>query len=139
VYVSLSLSRFRNICPKEKYKPTFCVKAFFALLGMQNLAIACALVCLILLGSAIVVGLFGILRPQISAVLVTGVIYVLSALFSLFTLTIVHFKHKNRNDCEPLDVWTRLIPELGESSDFRQARVITHGGSLQLAWAGMGV
>lgn len=77
----------------------------------------------------------GICRPQISAVLVTGVIYVLSATFALFTLTIVHFKHKNRNDREPLDVWTRLIPELG-SNEFRSARVITHGGSLQLAWAG---
>lgn len=32
---------------------------------MQNLAIACAMVCLILLGSAIVVGLFGVCRPQI--------------------------------------------------------------------------
>lgn len=104
--------------------------------GMANLAIACALVCLILLGSAIVVGFFGIIRPQISAVLVTGVIYVLSATFALFTLTIVHSKHKNRNDFEPLDVWRRLIPELGNSNEFRTARVITHGGSLQLAWAG---
>ena len=40
----------------------------FCYIGMQNLAIACALVCLILLGAAIVVGLFGILRRQISAV-----------------------------------------------------------------------
>jgi len=103
---------------------------------MQNLAIACALVCLILLGAAIVVGLFGVLRPQISAVLVTGVIYVLSATFATFTLTIVHFKHKNRDECDPLDVWTRLIPELVDNNDFRSARIISHGWSLQLAWAG---
>lgn len=102
---------------------------------MQNLAIACAIVCLILLGAAIFVGLFGILRPQISAVLVTGVIYVLSATFATFTLAITHLKHKNRNEFEPLGVWTRLIPELADD-EFRSARVITHGGSLQLAWAG---
>ena len=100
---------------------------------MQNLAIACALVCLILLGAAIVVGLFGILRRQISAVLVTGVIYVLAALFALFTLTIVHLKHKNRQERDPLDVWTRLTPDYTE---FRSARIISHGWSLQLAWAG---
>jgi len=103
---------------------------------MQNLAIACAMVCLILLSAAVLVGLFGILRPQISAVLVTGVIYVLAGTFALFTLTIVHFKHKNRNDREPLDVWTRLLPELGENNDFRSGRIISHGSSLELAWAG---
>lgn len=103
---------------------------------MQNLAIACALVCLILLGAAVLVGLFGVLRPQISAVLVTGVIYMLAALFALFTLTIVHFKHKNRKDCEPLDVWTRLMPQSVDHDDFQTARLIFHGWSLKLAWAG---
>ncbi len=117
-----------------------CVSLFFYLAGMQNLAIACAMVCLILLGSAIFVGLFGIFRIQISAVLVTGVIYVLAALFAIFTLAIVHVKHRNRADeYEPLDVWTRLIPDLEKSDDFRTARLVTLGFSLQLAWAGVGV
>lgn len=107
---------------------------------MQNLGIACAMVCLILLGSAILVGLFGIFRIQISAVLVTGVIYVLAALFAIFTLAIVHVKHRNRaDDYEPLDVWTKLIPDLEKSEDFRKARNVSLGWSLQLAWAGVGV
>ncbi|KAI8436130.1 hypothetical protein MSG28_004230 [Choristoneura fumiferana] len=41
---------------------------------MQNLSISCALVCLIVLGSAALVGAFGVCKHQISAVLVTGVI-----------------------------------------------------------------
>lgn len=84
---------------------------------MQNLSISCALVCLIVLGSAALVGAFGVCKHQISAVLVTGVMYLLagmycvlnkytcnfiiisvydtlSALFALFTLMIIHFKRQ---------------------------------------------
>ena len=46
--------------------------------GMQNLSISCALVCLIILGSSALVGTFGVLKHQISAVLVTGVMYLLA-------------------------------------------------------------
>ncbi|XP_012271641.1 uncharacterized protein LOC105695009 [Orussus abietinus] len=59
---------------------------------MQNLSISCSLVCLIILGCAVLVGFFGLCRHQISAVLVTGVMYLLAATFALFTLTIIHFK-----------------------------------------------
>lgn len=45
---------------------------------MQNLSISCALVCLIVLGSAALVGAFGVCQHQISAVLVTGVMYLLA-------------------------------------------------------------
>jgi uncharacterized membrane protein len=45
---------------------------------MQNLSISCALVCLIILGSSALVGVFGVLKHQISAVLVTGVMYLLA-------------------------------------------------------------
>lgn len=45
---------------------------------MQNLSISCALVCLIILGSAALVGAFGVFKHQISAVLVTGVMYLLA-------------------------------------------------------------
>jgi len=45
---------------------------------MQNLSISCALVCLIILGSSALVGTFGVLKHQISAVLVTGVMYLLA-------------------------------------------------------------
>ncbi|XP_055309159.1 uncharacterized protein LOC129573033 [Sitodiplosis mosellana] len=59
---------------------------------MQNLSISCSLVCLIVLASAALLGAFGIFQRQISAILVTGVMYLLAALFALFTLMIVHFK-----------------------------------------------
>lgn len=49
--------------------------------GMQNLSISCALVCLIVLGSAALVGTFGVCKHQISAVLVTGVMYLLAGMF----------------------------------------------------------
>lgn len=45
---------------------------------MQNLSISCSLVCLIILGSAALVGAFGVCQRQISAVLVTGVMYLLA-------------------------------------------------------------
>lgn len=46
--------------------------------GMQNLSISCALVCLIILGSAALLGAFGVCQRQISAILVTGVMYLLA-------------------------------------------------------------
>ena len=46
--------------------------------GMQNLSISCSLVCLIILGTAALVGFFGLCRHQISAVLITGVMYLLA-------------------------------------------------------------
>lgn len=52
------------------------------ILGMQNLSISCSLVCMIILGSAALVGAFGVCQRQISAILVTGVMYLLAgALF----------------------------------------------------------
>jgi len=50
----------------------------FNIPGMQNLSISCSLVCLIILGCAVIVGFFGLCRHQISAVLVTGVMYLLA-------------------------------------------------------------
>lgn len=48
---------------------------------MQNLSISCSLVCLIILGTAVLIGFFGLCRHQISAVLVTGVMYLLAGEF----------------------------------------------------------
>lgn len=47
-------------------------------LGMQNLAISCALVCLIILGAASLLGAFGVCQKQNSAILITGVMYLLA-------------------------------------------------------------
>lgn len=45
---------------------------------MHNLSISCAVVCVILLASAALLGTFGILKRQISAILITGVMYILA-------------------------------------------------------------
>lgn len=52
----------------------------YILKGMQNLSISCALVCLIILGSAALVGAFGVCQRQLSAILVTGVMYLLAGI-----------------------------------------------------------
>lgn len=57
------------------------VQSFFVV-GMQNLSISCSLVCLIILGSAALLGAFGICQRQISAILVTGVMYLLAGMTS---------------------------------------------------------
>lgn len=96
--------------------------------GMQNLSISCSLVCLIILGSAALLGAFGVCQRQISAILVTGVMYLLAgksnrptshteleydltnkqyckstALFALFTLMIIHFKRQQRRPLQETD------------------------------------
>lgn len=53
---------------------------FLERVGMQNLSISCSLVCLIILGSAALIGAFGVCQRQISAILVTGVMYLLAGL-----------------------------------------------------------
>ncbi|XP_047469267.1 uncharacterized protein LOC125025325 [Penaeus chinensis] len=96
---------------------------------MQNLSISCALVCCILLGASAVVGTFGIIKRQISAVLITGVMYILAATFGLFCLSIMHFKRKTKKDCGVLD--SQVTPE------YSSARVFQTGWSLDLGWGGV--
>ena len=57
---------------------------------MHNLSISCAVVCVILLGAAAILGLFGILRRELSAVLVTGVMYILAGRQLLLNNTHTH-------------------------------------------------
>ncbi|XP_076051184.1 uncharacterized protein LOC143031358 [Oratosquilla oratoria] len=98
---------------------------------MQNLSISCALVCCILLGSAALVGVLGVFKRQTSAVLVTGVMYILAATFGLFCLAIMHFKRKTKRDCGVLDEQVQFSPEYSEARDFGT------GWSLNLGWAGV--
>ncbi|XP_063235194.1 uncharacterized protein LOC134538102 [Bacillus rossius redtenbacheri] len=123
---------------------------------MQNLSISCALVCLIVLGSAALVGAFGVFTHQISAVLVTGVMYLLAATFALFTLTILHFKRhqvKSRPEGRPLQcdassAAAMLVDGVFASTaalharqtldgSFLTARLFSSGWSMELGWGGM--
>ncbi|XP_057657612.1 uncharacterized protein LOC130894693 isoform X2 [Diorhabda carinulata] len=108
---------------------------------MQNLSISCALVCLIVLGSAALVGAFGVFQHQISAVLVTGVMYLLAASFALFTLTIIHFKrlHNRPHMEESEGTVDGVISPTGVRGvkDLLPARVFTTSWSLDLGWGGV--
>uniref|UniRef100_A0A182TC98 Uncharacterized protein n=1 Tax=Anopheles maculatus TaxID=74869 RepID=A0A182TC98_9DIPT len=110
---------------------------------MQNLSISCSLVCLIILGSAALVGAFGVCQRQISAVLVTGVMYLLAALFALFTLMIIHFK---RQQGRPLldsdfdgtiDGVVAIKGTARAASKFLGARIFVTAWSLDLGWGGV--
>lgn len=48
---------------------------------MKNVSISSGLVCLILLGSAAMIGTFGVIKHQLSAILITGVMYLLAGRF----------------------------------------------------------
>ncbi|RVE51621.1 hypothetical protein evm_003753 [Chilo suppressalis] len=107
---------------------------------MQNLSISCALVCLIVLGSAALVGAFGICKHQISAVLITGVMYLLAGLFAMFTLMIIHFKRIQRvstrgthSDDTSDGVVGPQIPAL----PLLTAREFSTSWSLELGWGGV--
>ncbi|XP_036343633.1 uncharacterized protein LOC118752891 [Rhagoletis pomonella] len=111
---------------------------------MQNLSISCSLVCLIILGSAALVGAFGVCQRQISAILITGVMYLLAALFALFTLMIIHFKRQQGRPmldsdydgtvdgivARPGGVAIMAKPLLG-------ARIFLTSWSLDLGWGGV--
>ncbi|XP_066587752.1 uncharacterized protein [Prorops nasuta] len=104
---------------------------------MQNLSISCSLVCLIILGTAVLIGFFGLCRHQISAVLVTGVMYLLAATFALFTLTIIHFKRAQGHGGRILDG-----PEDGVIGGpvprrILKARRFTTSWSLDFGWGGV--
>ncbi|XP_023311439.1 uncharacterized protein LOC108914133 [Anoplophora glabripennis] len=106
---------------------------------MQNLSISCALVCLIILGSAALIGAFGVFQHQISAVLVTGVMYLLAASFALFTLTIIHFKRLHTKPHDSDGTVDGVVSPTGSRGvkDLLPARVFTTSWSLDLGWGGV--
>uniref|UniRef100_A0A2S2PF15 Uncharacterized protein n=2 Tax=Aphidini TaxID=33387 RepID=A0A2S2PF15_SCHGA len=114
---------------------------------MQNVSISCALVCIIIVVSASLIGLFSIFRHQISAMLITAVMYLLAATFGLFTLGIMHNKHHSRkthsqnncnqslalidgminasgNMCQTIHFWEQLLT----------ARIYSLGWSVNIGW-----
>lgn len=110
---------------------------------MQNLTISCSLVCLIILGTAAFLGAFGICQRQINAVLVTGVLYLLAALFALFTLMIIHFKRHQNTSKNDVDFEGSLEGFVSEKGDIRiahhffQARFFVSSWSFDLALVGV--
>ncbi|XP_060803052.1 uncharacterized protein LOC106142399 isoform X3 [Amyelois transitella] len=108
---------------------------------MQNLSISCALVCLIVLGSAALVGTFGVCKHQISAVLITGVMYLLAGLFAMFTLMIIHFKRiqrvSTRGSTHGDDTSDGVIGPQTPALFLLSAREFSTSWSLDLGWGGV--
>lgn len=103
---------------------------------MQNLAISCALVCLIILGSASLLGAFGVCQNSAILVTITGVMYLLAALFTFFTAMIMLFKRQSGGGTGT-DFDGTLVKELCYVRPvIFQARVVRASWSLYLAWGG---
>ncbi|XP_026324761.1 uncharacterized protein LOC113233776 isoform X2 [Hyposmocoma kahamanoa] len=108
---------------------------------MQNLSISCALVCLIVLGSAALVGTFGVCKHQISAVLITGVMYLLAGLFAMFTLMIIYFKRiqrvSTRGSSHVDDTADGVVGPRAPALALLSAREFSTSWSLELGWGGV--
>ncbi|XP_013791323.1 uncharacterized protein LOC106475171 [Limulus polyphemus] len=99
---------------------------------MRNLGMSCAMVSLILLGACAIVGSFGLIKRQISAVMVTGVMFFLAALFGLFTLAFMYFKR-----VKPEGVYTSTVMDKGLPMKYLRTREFTMGWSASLGWGGI--
>ncbi|CAL1531323.1 unnamed protein product [Lymnaea stagnalis] len=96
---------------------------------LQNSAASCYIVVLIDLSSAAVVGLIGLVQKQVASCMVTGVLYLMAALFGVFGLSMFHTKeYYEKNFCYALDE----IP-----SKLCDARVVSIGYAVPLAWLGV--
>lgn len=98
---------------------------------MQNSAASCFIVGLIDLAAAAIVGTFAILQKQVSACMVTGVLYCTAGLFSVFGLTIFHTKiYYEKYQCYIFD--EEQLP-----SAACEARQVDLGWAIPLAWVGV--
>ncbi|TRY68902.1 hypothetical protein TCAL_09652 [Tigriopus californicus] len=94
---------------------------------MQNLSISCSLVCLIVLLSGLVVFWIGLIERQVPPVFVVSVLYLLAAVFAIFSLAIArHRRQSNGPDCGMLDDQIDNI--------FIPARTFQTSWSVHLGW-----
>lgn len=101
---------------------------------MRNLAMSCAMVCLILLGFSAPLGIFGLIKKQISSIMVTGVMYMLAAVFGVFNLAFMHFKR-----VKPDGYYTSTILDLNLPEEYLKSRQYTPGWPPSAEWAGLGL
>lgn len=99
--------------------------------GMHNSAASCFIVSLIDLSAAVAVGTFAIIQKQVSACMVTGVLYCMAGLFSVFGLTIFHTKmYYETYQCYSFD--REKLP--GLACDARQVEI---GWAIPMLWVGV--
>ncbi|GFR05171.1 uncharacterized protein TNCT_211291 [Trichonephila clavata] len=99
---------------------------------MRNLAMSCAIVCMILLGSSAPLGILGLFKKQISTIMVTGVMYSLAAVFGVFNLVFMRFKRVKADGFYTSTILDRGIPE-----EYLRTRLFTVGWPLSLECAGL--
>ncbi|XP_050029454.1 uncharacterized protein [Dermacentor andersoni] len=99
---------------------------------MKNLAMSCSLVSLILVGASALVGGFGICKRQLSAVMVTGVMFILAAVFATFTSCFMHFKRT-----VPQGVLTGTDFDQSLPSEFLRCRRFARDWAASLSWLGI--
>ncbi|GIY32722.1 uncharacterized protein CEXT_159221 [Caerostris extrusa] len=99
---------------------------------MRNLAMSCAMVCLILLSFSAPLGILGLIKKQISTVMVTGVMYILAGVFGVFNLVFMHFKR-----VKPDGYYTSTMLDLNMPEDYMKERIFTVGWPPTAEWAGL--
>ncbi|GFU41060.1 uncharacterized protein NPIL_440601 [Nephila pilipes] len=99
---------------------------------MRNLAMSCAIVCMILLGSSAPLGILGLFKKQISTIMVTGVMYSLAAVFGVFNLVFMRFKRVKADG-----FYTSTILDKGIPDEYLKTRLFTVGWPLSLECAGL--
>ncbi|XP_059146419.1 uncharacterized protein LOC131934000 [Physella acuta] len=93
---------------------------------LHNSAASCYIVVLIDLSSATVVGIIGLIQKQVASCMVTGVLYLMAALFGVFGLSMFHTKDfYEKYHCYGLEE----IP-----SKLCEAKEVELGYAVPLAW-----
>ncbi|KAH9494865.1 hypothetical protein Btru_015862 [Bulinus truncatus] len=93
---------------------------------LQNSAASCYIVVLIDLSAATVVGVIGLARKQVASSMITGVLYLMAALFGVFGLSMFHTRvYYEKTYCYALD----KIPSV-----LCTARIVSLGYAVALAW-----
>ncbi|GBL97101.1 hypothetical protein AVEN_254137-1 [Araneus ventricosus] len=99
---------------------------------MRNLAMSCAMVCLILLAFSAPLGILGLFKKQISTIMVTGVMYILAGVFGVFNLVFMHFKR-----VKPDGFYTSTTLDHNLPEDYMKQRIFTVGWPPTAEWAGL--
>ncbi|GFQ73277.1 uncharacterized protein TNCT_281971 [Trichonephila clavata] len=99
---------------------------------MRNLAMSCAMVCLILLSFSAPLGLLGLFKKQISTIMVTGVMYILAGVFGVFNLAFMQFKR-----VKPDGFYTSTILDLNLPEEYMKLRIFSVGWPPTAEWAGL--
>lgn len=119
-----------NLKEQEKYVDDSPFGTDSRQIRMQNLCISCSLVCLIILLAGLVVFWIGLIERQVPPVFVVSVLYLLAAVFAIFSLAIArHRRQSNGPDCGMLDDQIDNI--------FIPARSFLTSWSVHLGWVGV--